>query len=230
LKPLLAFIALTLPALAENALTPEEQAAGWQLLFDGQSLKGWRPYGKPNAPIAGGWKVEDGALKKLGGQRGGDIITERTFGDFDLSWEWRVAKGGNNGVKYMVTEARPQAPGYEYQMLDDEAEKFKNLSAKSKTAAFYDVLPPAADKPLRPAGEWNISRVLVQGNRVEHWLNGKKVLEFELGSEAVKAAVATSKFKKFPDFGDRIRGHIMLTDHQDETWFRNIKLRELPAK
>jgi hypothetical protein len=226
----LAFIALALPALAENALTPEEQAAGWQLLFDGQSLKGWRPYGKPNAPIASGWKVEDGVLKKLAGQKGGDIITERTYDDLDLSWEWRLAKGGNNGVKYMVTEARPQAPGYEYQMLDDEAEKFKAVPPKSKTASFYDVLPPSADKPLRPAGEWNVSRIVVQGNHVEHWLNGRKVLEFELGSDAVKTAVATSKFRKFPDFGDKIRGHIMLTDHQDETWFRNIKLRELPAK
>jgi hypothetical protein len=209
---------LALPTTAQNTLTADEQAAGWRLLFDGQSLKGWRPYGKPGAgsdAIGSGWKVEDGLLKKLGGVRGGDIITEKKFDDFELSWEWRVEKGGNNGVKYLVTEARPQAPGYEYQMLDDPADKWKALPAKDKTAAFYQVLPPAADKPLKPAGEWNASRIVVQGNHVEHWLNGAKVLDFELGSAAVKAAVVDSKFRKFPDFGTKLTGHLMLTDHND---------------
>ncbi|OGV69912.1 MAG: hypothetical protein A2283_11085 [Lentisphaerae bacterium RIFOXYA12_FULL_48_11] len=220
-------------ALADNTLTAEEQAAGWQLLFDGQSLKGWRQYGKPGTgcdAIGSGWKVSSGLLKKLSGVKGGDIITEQKYTDFELTWEWRLEKDGNNGIKYLVTESRPQAPGYEYQMIDDNSDKWKKLHAKAKTASFYEVLAPAEDKPLKPAGEWNTSRLVVQGNQVEHWLNGKKVLTYELGSDAVKAGVADSKFKKCPDFGTKLTGHIMLTDHNDEAWYRNIKLRELPAK
>ena len=231
MKTLTLLLALALPALADNTLTSEEQSAGWTLLFDGTSLKGWRPYGgKPGAVIGAGWKVEAGLLHKVSGVKGGDIITDKKYTDFELAWEWRLAKGANNGVKYMVTEARPGAPGYEYQMLDDESDQWKKLHAKAKTASFYEVLPPAADKPLKPAGEWNSSRILVQGNSVEHWLNGKKVLAYELGSEAVKAGVADSKFKKYPDFGTKLTGHIMLTDHTDEAWFRSVKIRELPAK
>jgi hypothetical protein len=216
---------------AENTLSSAEKAAGWRLLFDGQSLAGWRAYSKPGTEtgIGSGWKVENGVLKKLAGQKGGDIITEETFGDYELSWEWRLAKGANNGVKYFVTEQRPQAPGHEYQMIDELDAKWATLHAKAKTASFYEVLPPADDKPLRPAGEWNSSRIVVRGKFVEHWLNERKVLTYELGSEAVKTGIAGSKFKKFPDFGQKIRGHIMLTDHQDEAWFRNIKLRELPG-
>ncbi len=224
---------MMLGARADNALTAEEQAAGWQLLFDGQSLKGWRTYGKPGTgadAIGSGWKIENGMLKKLAGVKGGDIITEKKYTDFEFTWEWRLEKDANNGIKYMVTEARPQAPGYEYQMLDDNSGKWKKLHAKALTASFYEVLPPAADKPLKPAGEWNSSRLVVQGNQVEHWLNGKKVLAYELGSAAVKAGVADSKFKKYPDFGTKLTGHLMLTDHNDEAWYRNLKLRELPAK
>ena len=201
---------------------------GWQVLFDGKSLDGWRAYGG-KGPIGEGWKVEDGVLKKLAGKKGGDIVTAAKYGDFELCWEWRVAPGGNNGVKYFVTEARPGAPGHEYQMLDDRAEKWAKLQPKSLTASFYDVLPPAADKPLKPAGEWNESKIVVKGMKVEHWLNGAKVLEYELGSEAVKAALAKSKFAKHPDFGTKIEGHIMLTDHNDEAWYRNIRVR-VPGK
>lgn len=224
-------LALTLPAVAGNTLTAEEQSAGWTLLFDGASLKGWRPYGKPaGAPIGEGWKVEEGLLHKVPGVKGGDIISEKQYTDFELSWEWRLAKDANNGVKYCVTEKRPGAPGYEYQMIDDPSPKWNKLHAKSLTASFYEVLPPAADKPLKPAGEWNSSRVVVQGNQVEHWLNGKKVLEYTFGSDAVKAGVADSKFKKYPDFGAKLAGHVMLTDHNDEAWYRSVRIREIPAK
>jgi hypothetical protein len=213
---------------ADNTLTAVEKAAGWRLLFDGQSLAGWRAYGKPGekAEIGPGWKVENGVLKKLAAVKGGNIITEQTFGDYELSWEWRLEKGANNGVKYFVTEQRPQAPGHEYQMIDETAEKWAKLPANATTASFSEVLAPATDKPLRPVGEWNRSRIVVRGNVVEHWLNDRKVLGYELGSEAVKAGIAASKFKKYPDFGQKIRGHLMLTDHQDEAWFRHIKLRE----
>jgi hypothetical protein len=209
-----------------NTLTAQEKAAGWQLLFDGRSLAGWRAYNK-TAQIGGGWKVEDGLLRKVAGERGGDIVTEKSFDDFEFAWEWRLEPGANNGVKYLVSETRTGAPGHEYQMIDDLAEKNKDLAPLHRTAAFYEVLPAAEDKPLKLAGEWNTSRIIVKGDHVEHWLNGKKVLEYELGSEAVRAGIAASKFNKFPDFGMKIRGPIMLTDHRDGAWFRNLKIREL---
>ena len=229
----LLLLALSLPVLSQTlpVLTAEEKAGGWVLLFDGKSLDGWRPYGKPDGtPVGEGWKVEQGLLRKLPGVKGGDIISQKQYTDFELVWEWRLAKDANNGVKYCVTEARPGAPGYEYQMIDDVSDKWKKLQDKAKTASFYEVLPPAADKPLKPAGEWNTSRILVKGNQVEHGLNGMKVLEYTFGSDAVKAGVADSKFKKIPDFGTKLTGHIMLTDHNDEAWYRTVKIREIPAK
>jgi hypothetical protein len=214
-------------AAEPSQLTPEEKAAGWKLLFDGTSLKGWRGYKKAAVPTKG-WKAEDGILKKVGGEYGGDIITEATFDNFDLKWEWRIASAGNNGLKYLVTEERANAPGHEYQLLDDDRHPDGKVGPKRQTASFYDVLPPSADKKLNPPGEWNSSRVLARGNHVEHWLNGAKVLEYELGSDAVKAAVAKSKFNNAEGFGTKIKGHIMLTDHRDECWFRGIRIRELP--
>ena len=115
-------------------------------------------------------------------------------------------------------------------MIDDQANEDSRVGPKYLTASFYDVLPPVGDRPLKPAGEWNQSRVVVQGMHVEHWLNGKKVLEYELGSERVKKGLASSKFRNLPDFGTKIQGHIMLTHHDDECWFRNIKIRDLSAK
>jgi hypothetical protein len=207
--------------------TAEEKAAGWRPLFDGQSLNGWRLYGKPSGTTIGpGWRV---ILKKIAGIKTGDLITEQTFDNFELSWDWRIEKDGNNGIKYLVTEKRPGAPGHEYQMIDDDSQKWATLRAESKTASFYEVLPPAADRPLNPAGQWNRSRVVVRGPLVEHWLNDRLVLAYELGSPAVKAGIAKSKFAKHPDFGQKLRGHLMLTDHGDAAEFRAIKLRELLA-
>jgi hypothetical protein len=221
-------VALTWWAIAEiNKLSAEQQAAGWELLFDGVSTKGWRGYKKQFFP-AKGWRVEDGILKKVGGEQGGDIITERAFDNFLLVWEWRIAPGGNNGLKYLVTEDRPGAPGHEYQMIDDTGHPDGKRGPRRQTASFYDVLPPMAGKVLKAPGEWNESRVLIEGNHVEHWLNGVRVLEYELGSETLKAAVGNSKFKNAAGFGTKIRGHIMLTDHADECSFRNIKIRKIP--
>lgn len=213
------------PAAEPNTLTDEEKAAGWTLLFDGQNFKGWRGFRILGLPEAG-WAIENGLLKTVPKVKGKELITQEKFDDFELSWEWRVEAGGNNGIKYLVTEDRPKAPGPEYQMLDDEKHPDALRGDTHKTAALYDVLPPAQDKPAKPAGEWNTSRIVVRGNRVEHWLNGAKVLAYELGSDALKAALAKSKFKDFPDFGTKISGHIMLTYHNDACWFRNIKIRE----
>ena len=208
----------------DNMLTSSEKAAGWKLLFDGKSLKGWRSYAKPDGPKKG-WEVENGTLKCVAGGHGGDIVSTEKFTDFDLEWDWKVPAGANNGIKYLVNEKRPSAPGQEYQMIDDAIVEGK---PKQSTASFYDVLAPDPNKPLKPVGEWNHSRVLLRGNHVEHWLNGKKVLEYELGSPALKAAIAESKLKKTPGFGEKITGPILLTEHHDEASFKNIKILPLP--
>lgn len=216
-------------AAADNQLTAAEKAAGWELLFDGKSFSGWRGYaGKPVA----GWEVVAGTLHSIakvkGSElKGSEIITEKKFNDFEFAWEWKIPVAGNNGVKYFVTEARTKSPGHEYQMLDDIGHPDGKIGAHRQTASFYEVLPPAADKPLRKPGEWNFSKIVVHGKTVEHWLNGKNVLTYELGSEAVKAGIAKSKFKNDAGFGDKIAGHIMLTYHQDDCWYRNVKIREL---
>lgn len=218
-------LATTSGAAEINTLTAAEQKDGWKLIFDGKSLAGWRTY-KEGGKIGAGWIIEDGILKKQAKIGGGDIMTEATFaGDWELSWEWRIAKNGNNGIKYFITEARKGTLGHEYQMLDDDGHPDGKIGPHRQTASFYDVLPPAKDKPLKPVGEWNASRVVVKGNTVQHWLNGAKVLEYELGSDVVKAAVAKSKFSKIGDFGTKVVGYILLTDHNDECWFRNVKIR-----
>jgi hypothetical protein len=233
MQHLLSFVVLALSLLprqavttdpAPNTLTAEEKAAGWQLLFDGQSFDGWRGYRRDSVPEAG-WEIRDGALRTVPKVKGVDLVTRKKFHDFEFTWEWRVAPGGNNGVKYFVTEERPTSPGHEYQMIDDTGYPGK-LGPNQLTADFYDVLPATADKPIRPAGEWNASRIVVRGTRVEHWLNGRNVLTYELGSQAVKAGLAKSKFKDQPGFGEKIAGHIMLTYHQDECSYRNLKIRE----
>ncbi len=230
---LLAAAASLVPAAPANQLTDEQKAAGWKLLFDGKTTQGWRMFKQHSFPDKG-WVVEDGwlhCLGKGGGNKGGgEIITDAQFNDFELQWEWKLTPAGNSGVKYFVIESRNEALGHEYQMIDDErAPGVDKGNRKQLTASFYAVLAPA-HPPVRPPGEVNSSRVLVQGNHVEHWLNGKKVLEYECGSEAVKAAVAASKFKDKAGFGDKVKGHILLQDHNSEVWFRNVKIRELPGR
>lgn len=210
---------------AAKDTTGSQEQAGWQSLFDGKSLEAWRGYRRDTMPDAG-WEITDGTLRTVPKVKGADIITRQKFGDFELAWEWRVAPGGNSGVKYLVTEERPKSPGHEYQMIDDGGYP-GTLTPLQLTAAFYDVLPASTDNALRPAGDWNSSRIVVRGRRVEHWLNEKNVLTYELGSEAVKAGIAASKFRDQARFGEKIDGHIMLTYHQDECWFRNIRIREI---
>ena len=211
---------------ADNTLSAAEKSAGWQLLFDGTSLTGWRPYNKPGTPVTG-WEVSGGTLHSLPRVKGDAIITVKKFNDYEFAWDWKVAPGGNNGVKYFVTEARTKSPGPEYQMIDDSGHPDGRLGPERQTASFYEVLAPAADKPLRKAGEWNTSKIVVRGKKVEHWLNGRNVLTYELGTEAVKAGIAKSKFKNEVGFGDKIEGHLMLTYHNDDCWYRNLKIREL---
>jgi len=231
LPVLIAAFALSAAALAAdstpNQLTAAEKAAGWRLLFNGQSLDGWRGF-KTAEPPASGWEVKQGVLTCVKGGKGGDIITLDQFDDFELSWEWRMPPKSNNGIKYFITEARGSAIGHEYQMIDDSLVPGDALSS---TGSFYLVVAPNERKRVKPFGEWNHSRILVQGNHVEHWLNGEQVLSYELGSPAILAQVAKTKFKGVAGFGTKLRGHLLLTYHNDECSFRNLKVRELkPAK
>jgi hypothetical protein len=212
------------------ALTDEEQKAGWKLLFDGVSTKGWRGLGRAEFP-AQGWEVADGCLhhKPKGG--GGDITPDQAFENFELSIEFKIAAKGNSGIKYRVAEQTGQtgAFGCEYQVLDDDG-MAEGKKGKVSTASLYEVFAPNDAKKLKPAGEFNDARIVVQGEHTEHWLNGAKVVECEVNSDAWKAAVALSKFKGNPKFGTVKKGQICLQDHGDEVWFRSIKIRELPAK
>ena len=208
---------------AMNSVSDEERQAGWQLLFDGESLDHWRGYRRTDLPEA--WQAVDGALTLVG--TGGDIITREQFGRFELSLDWRVEEGGNSGILYLVTE-EPEiiwhaAP--EMQVLDDAGHVDGQSPLTSAGSAY--ALYPAPRGVVRPTGEWNSTRLLVDGTRVEHWMNGQQLLEYELGSEDFQGRVAESKFAVYPSFAMARRGHIGLQDHGDPVWYRNIKIREL---
>jgi Domain of Unknown Function (DUF1080) len=225
MKFLIPLLALSTIAIAEpNALTDAEKSAGWRLLFDGKTTNGWVAIGKTTFPSKG-WIVQDGTLKTVAKGGGGDIVTNERFDDFELEWEWRIAQGGNSGIKYNLPDPS-KGVGCEYQLIDDAGHIDAKLNGGTRTtASLYDVLKPADDKKLKPAGEWNSSRIVVKGNHVEHWLNGAKTVEFEFGSEALKEAVAKSKFKNTAGWGVKTKSPILLQDHGDEIALRSIKIK-----
>ena len=229
-------------ASKDNTLTKTEIKEGWKLLFDGKTFNGWRGLGRDHVP-AGLWIIENGLIKKVNtgdvkklpdGRpvEGGDLMTTETFENFEISFEWKISKAGNSGLKYNVSEEMSQkygsefsALGFEYQLLDDEAYKGKLIPSQF-SGSLYDLIPPK-NTVLKPVGEFNSSRILVDGNHVEHWLNGIKVVEFEFGSKELEEAYKVSKFNKVPGFQDKRKAHIVLQNHNDESWFRNIKIREI---
>jgi hypothetical protein len=217
---------------------------GWQSLFDGRTLKGWHALGFSETP-AGLWIVEGGTIKRAERAKGPlqadgqpmtgvDLISDGAWDDFELSWEWKIIEGGNSGVKYNVSEAlstamapRNAAKGWEYQLLDDEKAEDNKL-ANHRAGALYDVFPPNEAKRINPAGQWNRSAIIFRGNHGEHWLNGVKVVEFDLGTAAFDSAFAKSKYKSYPAwFPVRRKGQVVLQDHGDVVWFRDIRIREL---
>lgn len=238
---------VTASASASNQVTAAQRAAGWRSLFDGRTLAGWRGLGSDSVPSAH-WTVQDGAIKKIAtkhvavqadGQplEGGDLMTVDTFRDFELAWDWKVTPGANSGVKYNVSEElstsippRHAAKGFEYQMIDDLRHPDGKLPTH-RTSALYDLIAPPADKPMRPVGEWNHSVIIFDGNHGEHWLNGRRVVSYDLDSPAFRDALSTSKYAPIPWFATRRSGHIVLQDHGDEVYFRNIMIRDLhPAR
>jgi hypothetical protein len=217
-------------AQSPNQLTAAEQKDGWTLLFNGTTLDGWRAYKRPDA-TGTRWGVKDGLLCLTPGDSADtkgarDIVTTKPYAQFELAWEWRVSPGGNSGVKYFVLEDRDAAIGHEYQIIDDTKHADAKIGPHRQTAAFYDVLP-AANRPLKPAGEWNASRVVVRGTDVEHWLNGTKVLAYTLDSPALREAIAKSKFKGIERFGKPQNGLLLLQDHGDAVCYRSVKVRPL---
>ncbi len=207
-----------------NQLTAEERAAGWRLLFDGRTTDGWRGYRRNDMPH--GWQVIDGELTRV--SRAGDIITTEQFGSFELAVDWKVEPGGNSGIFFRATESEREiymsAP--EMQVLDDAAHR-DGQSRLTAAGSNYG-LHAAPEGVVRAAGEWNEARVVVNGNQVEHWLNGQKVVEYELLSADWERRVRESKFVEWPAYGRAAHGHIGLQDHGDRVAFRNIRIRELP--
>jgi hypothetical protein len=207
-----------------NTLTDAERRAGWRLLFDGTTLDGWRRYQGDTVPAA--WRVSDGTINKTVPTR--DIVSREQFSDFELVFDWRVATGGNAGVFYRATEEydRVYWSAPEYQLLDDPNAPDGRDPLTSAGSAYG--LYPAPRGVVRPAGEWNTSRVVARGTHVEHWLNGTKIVEYEALSPDWEAKVKASKFKDWPNYGRATRGHIAIQgDHRGDLALRNIKIREI---
>ena len=208
---------------APNTLSAAEKAAGWRLLFDGKSTAGWRGYGMDTMPS--GWQAVDGLLTRV--SRAADIITRDQFGDFELTLDWKLEPGGNSGLFYRAVEGLEWiyhgAP--EYALLDDARHNDGKNPLTSAGSVHSVYAPPRG--VVKPAGEWNTSRLVAKGTHVEHWLNGQKVVEYEQGSPDWAKRVAASKFAVWTRYGRAMKGHIGLQEHGGRAEFRNIKIREL---
>lgn len=222
---------------AANTLSPAEKAAGWTLLFDGKTPSGWRSYKKDAFP-AKGWKVENGALIVQAKGGGGDIVSPQQYSDFELELEFKTTPKANSGIMYRVAEKLdyPWMTGPEFQVLDDAGAELK-WDHPHSAGALYDLAPPAPvrgsealpQKTLKPAGEFNHARIVVQNGRARHYLNGIKIVDIAITGDDWTSRIAGSKFKQWPAFGLEPKGHIALQDHGDEVHYRNIKVRDLTA-
>lgn len=217
---------------ADTASPPNEAAEAnsddkvWVELFDGKSLEGWVTL--DGKPVTEGWKVDDGMLHCPG--RVGSIYPKREYGNFELEFEWKIQKGGNAGIKYRMVHyekglfGRSNWLGCEYQIFDDHNRKAEPVN---QTAAIYDILAPSDKKKLLPHDEFNKGRIVANGTKIEHWLNGEKVVEADIASDDWKTRVAKSKFGEVEGFFTSPKGKIQLQDHGNKVWFRSIKIREL---
>ena len=216
-------------AAKDNTLTPSEIKTGWKLLFDGKSLKGWRPY---QNQVTNSWTVNNGVMYCKGSEtdksdKRADMITEKEYENFDLSIDWKISPQGNSGILYMVTEEFPRSyqSGPEYQIIDDLNFPQK-LEDWQKTGANY-AMDPAPTAAPNPVGQWNTTRIVVNKGHVQHWLNGKKLLDFQMWTDEWKKKKMEGKWKDAPGYGMSKKGHIGLQDHGSEAWFKNLKIKEL---
>lgn len=232
--------AVALPGFSQktkvNMLTKKEKKEGWTLMFDGKTTEGWRGYNKTAFPEKG-WAVEEGTLHVIGSSKGeagggGDLLYDKKYRNFELSLEWKVSEGGNSGIFYLAQEI-PGEPVWksapEMQILDNEKHPDAKLGVDGNRAAgsLYDLIPGDM-KAVKPAGEWNTVRVMVYKGTVVHYVNGKQVLEYHLWTDDWKKMVLNSKFKDYEWFLNTAEeGYIVLQDHGDDVWFKNIKIKEL---
>lgn len=185
--------------------------------FDGQSLAAWTTV--DGKPVTAGWEVVAGEIHlRKDGKRAGHIVTAQEYGDFTLAFEWKIAPGGNSGLKYRVRSYGNKVLGCEYQIYDDGGKR--KVAPRNSSGALYDLYEPNSAKQLKPAGEWNHAKIVVRGNHFEHWLNGAKIVEANVGDDEWNKRVAASKFNDVPEFSRHPRGKLMLTDHGSEVWYR----------
>jgi hypothetical protein len=204
----------------------------WQVLFDGKSTASWRGFRRQTFPEKC-WVVESGSLKTVAGCDKSDqidIITRNKYKNFEFEVEWRVAPGANSGIIYLVSEDEDQTwkTGPEMQVLDDDKHPDGKIP-KTSAGSLFDLIAPS-NKTLRPVGEYNQARLVVKNGHVEHWLNGKKVLEYDLASDNLASLIAQSKFKNFHQFARMSEGHIALQFHGDNVWYRNVRVREIATQ
>ena len=226
------------PVVTKNNLYGKEAEAGWKMLWDGKTTKGWKGAKLDEFPKSG-WEIKDGVLSVLasGGAEstaGGDIVTTELYSDFELKLDFKITEGANSGIKYYVdTEINKGAGssiGLEYQILDDAKHpdaKQGNHEGSRTVSSLYDLIQADTNKVVNPIGTWNHARIVSKKNHVQHWLNGRKVLEYERKSPEYFKLVSESKYKKWPNFGEAEQGRILLQDHGDLVSFRNIKIRSL---
>jgi len=213
---------------APNTLSAAEKSAGWRLLFDGATSAGWHLYGGGRVV---GWEIADGALVALAQDDGHDIVTDDEFENFELVVDWKLSARANSGIFYHVVEQGYKviyASGPEYQIIDDDGWPSR-LEEWQHTGANYAMHPPLA-RAAKPVGEWNHTRILVNRGHVEHWLNGAKTADYVMWTPEWEKLVAAGKWKDYPGYGRARKGRIGLQDHGNKVWFRNIKVRVIPAR
>ncbi|CCH55956.1 protein of unknown function DUF1080 [Fibrisoma limi BUZ 3] len=231
---LTAALTLTLNATATDTPdAPKRMKKGkWEKIFDGKTLTGWHNYLKSGQPVSDKWQVEDGAIH-LNGRGAGDILTDKDYGNFELELEWKIAEKGNSGIMYHVVEDPKYKTTYmtgpEVQVLDNERhpDAKQGRNGNRTAGSLYDMLPPSDASAYKPAGEWNKVRIVVNNGKAEHYLNGKKIVEYPTSGPEWDKMVENSKFKGWEAFGKAQSGKIALQDHGDQVWYRNIRIREL---
>jgi len=212
---------------ADQQSANEQAGDAWVVLFDGTSLDAWKGYRRADVPSA--WRIAEGTLHFAPDGQRGDLVTTAQFDNFELTLEWRISPGGNSGIMFRVSEdqERPYETGPEMQVLDNEGH-VDGGSPLTSAGANYALHAPTVDA-TNPVGSWNQVRLVVDGAHVEHWLNDQRVVEYELWSDEWKALVAESKFAEMPGYGLNHGGHIVLQDHGDPVWYRNIRIRALES-